>query len=162
MLFHVLLLFSSILPNIQLYGWQLRYVDSQEVALENGHATNAFDNNPMSYWQTERTGGAHPHEIQIDMRRVHQLAGITYLPRQDGKLDGIIARYEIYVSLDGNNWGKAVATGVFSADTQKKIVPFPKAFARYIRLRSLSSHQGGSSASAAEIDVVHYNCAYGI
>ena len=54
-----------------------------------------------------------PHEIQINLGAVYDVSGFRYLPRQDGEPQGSIAQYEFYVSMDGTNWGTAVASGTF-------------------------------------------------
>lgn len=54
-------------------AWSLLYVDSQELAREDGAATNAFDGNPLTMWHTEWSVSepVHPHEIQVDLGAVY-------------------------------------------------------------------------------------------
>ena len=66
-------------------GWKVVAVDNQEA----GPATNAIDGNAATLWQTT-TNAALPHFITIDMGTERRLAGFTYLPRQDGSLDGVV------------------------------------------------------------------------
>lgn len=141
-------------------GWQLKSVSSQETQGENGGATNAFDGRTNTYWHTKWSGGAapYPHEIQIDLGKVANLVGFTYLVRQDFGVNGSIARYEFYVSNDGTNWGTAVATGTFSYQIAKRTVYFPQVAARYVRLRALSEVNGNPWASASEIGVLESTC----
>ena len=55
-----------------------------------------------------------PHEIQINLGSMCNVGAFQYLPRQDGSPNGRIAQFEFYVSLDGVNWGTAVATGTLA------------------------------------------------
>ena len=64
-----------------------------------------------------------PHHLILDLKKSVRVAGLTYLPRQD-MTNGRIARYEIYVSPDGENWGKPVAEGTWPNDAELKTVRF--------------------------------------
>ena len=79
------------------------YVDSEETVGENGVAENAFDGVSGTIWHTKWYGGSPspPHEIQIDLGGNYTIGGFRYLPRQDGGVNGGIAKYEFYVSADG-------------------------------------------------------------
>ena len=65
-------------------GWWLLYVDSQELAGEDGAAANAFDGNPLTIWHTEWSSSIpdYPYEIRIDVGSVCDVDGFRYLPRQ--------------------------------------------------------------------------------
>lgn len=67
-------------------GWSLLYVDSQELAGEDGAVANAFDGNPLTIWHTEWPSSIpdYPHEIRIDLGPVYDVDGFRYLPRQAG------------------------------------------------------------------------------
>lgn len=145
--------------NIPHAGWKLRYVDSQETTGEPAGGVNSFDGNTNSMWHTQWYNVVPPpcpHEIQINLGKVYTLTGFSYLPRQDGGINGTIARYEFYVSRDGWNWGVPAAKGTFSADTRLKQVSFPAAAGQYIRLRALSEVNGGPWTSVGEIDATGY------
>ncbi|TQJ21238.1 uncharacterized protein DUF4968 [Micromonospora sp. A202] len=132
---------STTPPPIPRDGWRLVYADSEETSAENGAATNAFDNNPATFWHTawSSTAAPLPHEIQIDLGATYRMDGLRYLPRQDGGVNGRIGRYEVYVSDSPSNWGTPVASGTFADTSTQKVVPFG-AFrsGRYVRLRALS------------------------
>ncbi len=136
--------------------WTLKYADSQELYGENGSAQNAFDNDPTTFWHTEwsRSNPAAPHEIQVDLGGMYEIQGFRYLPRQDGSVNGQIAKYEFYVSSDGVNWGTAVIAGTFSRDTSEKQVSFAPKLGKFIRLRSLTEVNGNPWTSVAELRVV--------
>ena len=133
-------------------AWTLKFTDSQETACENGRATNVFDSFPITNWITQYCGitASYPHEIQINMGKIYDLAGITYLPRQDG-INGRVASYELYVSPDGLSWGSPVARGVFPNDATEKQVLFPSVRGQFIRFRALSEVNGTPWAAVAEI-----------
>jgi hypothetical protein len=135
-------------------GWKLKSVDSQETSGENGAAANAFDGNPSTIWHTQWSAAnpACPHEIQIDLGATYNVSSFSYLPRQDGGVNGDIAKYEFYVSTDGTNWGSAVATGTFDSSSAEKKVTCTAKQGRYIRLRALSEINGNPWTSAAELN----------
>jgi hypothetical protein len=137
-------------------GWTLLFADSEETQGENGRATNAFDDSASTLWHTKYSGDTDqlPHEIQIDLGATYQLDGFRYLPRQDKDENGMVARYELYASMDRTAWGTAVATGTFNSDRNEKRVMFTRKNARYIRLVALSEINGGAWTSVAELDLI--------
>ena len=70
------------------------------------------------------------------------MSAFQYLPRQDGSPNGRIAQFEFYVSLDGVNWGTAVATGTLANVATEQEVGFAPKTGQYIRLRALTSVAG--------------------
>ena len=133
-------------------GWSLKSVDSQEL---NGFAaTNAFDGNPNTIWSTGYLDPATvpPHEIQIDLGAVYPLSGFRYLPRQDAYVEGNIATWELYVGLDGTQWGTAVATGSFVGTKAEKEVLFGATSGRYVKLRILTAINGDTNCAVAELN----------
>ncbi|MFE9428320.1 discoidin domain-containing protein [Kitasatospora sp. NPDC006697] len=140
----------------------LTYVDSQETAAENGLGTNALDNLPATYWHTAWSGSSGPaplpHEIRFDLGASKSAGGLTYLPRQDGGVNGRVGRYEISVSADNTTWSAPVASGTWADDASSKRVDFAPVTARYVRLRALSeAGNRGPWTSAAEIRVLGPN-----
>ena len=137
-------------------NWSLVYADSQETQGEDGKATNAFDGSTSTLWHTQYTGSApaHPHEIQIDLGATYGLDGFHYVARQDNSTHGMVANYQFYVSTDKTNWGTAVATGTFNADTSAQRVMFTRKTGRYVRLVALSEVGGNAWTSVAELRMV--------
>jgi hypothetical protein len=120
-------------------------------------AERAIDGNPDTIWHTAFGPGspAHPHELVLDLQGVHEIRGLTYLPRQD-MTNGRIVNYEVYACEDGSHWGPPVATGEWPDTRELQTVVFPQQVrARYIKLVALSEVRGNPFASAAEIDVLH-------
>ena len=137
----------------------IRYVDSQELANNNG-AVNAIDGNSATLWTTQWVSAnpPYPHEIQIDLGTVYNVSGFSYLPRQDNTPNGTIRKFEAYVSLDGVTWGTTIHDGSFDYPNSnfktRQLVMFqrPKA-GRYLRLRANFEVNFLPWASAAEINV---------
>ena len=136
--------------------WKIIYTDSEEE--DEGPARYAIDGDLDTYWHTNysSTQEKYPHEIQVDTGRLRTIGGFSYFPRQDG-VNGRIAKYEFYTSLDGKSWGDAVATGQFKRTSELTKVYFSKPIqCRYIRFRALSEQQGQMWASVAELDVLKF------
>ncbi|MGG1344390.1 M6 family metalloprotease domain-containing protein [Bacillus toyonensis] len=139
---------ASLIPQT---NWTLKYVDSYNWY---NLGTYAFDGNKDTFWHTNWSPVAPmPHEIQIDLGASYNLSKFSYLPRQDGQINGTIKDYEFYVSGDGVNWGTAVSIGAFANNTNLKEVSFANKTGRYIRLRALSEVNNNPWTSAAEINV---------
>jgi hypothetical protein len=137
-------------------AWRLKSADSQELQGENGAAVNAFDNDPSTFWHTQWSAANPPcpHEIQIDLGASYSIGGFRYLPRQDGSSNGMVKQYEFYVSVDGQSWGSAKATGAFAAGTSEKEVLFTSATGRFVRFRALSEVNSNPWTSMGELSVL--------
>ncbi|MFC6704906.1 family 20 glycosylhydrolase [Flexivirga alba] len=129
--------------------------DSEETSAESAPVKNAIDDNPYTIWHTAYTGGDAPlpHRITLDLHGSRDVAGLQYLPRQDGGVNGRIADYRIETSVDGTHWG-AIATGTFDDDQTQKTVTFAPTKARYVRLTALSSTNGKPFSSAGEVTLL--------
>ena len=90
----------------------------------------------------------------ISLGSPYTVGGFTYLPRQDGRLDGTVATYKFYVSADGVHWGTPVVTGTFAKNASKKRVLFAGHDGRFVRLVATSEVNGQPWTSAAEIRVL--------
>jgi lysophospholipase L1-like esterase len=147
---------ASTTPAIPQVNWTLHAVDSQETQGADNAAVNAFDGNPDSFWATRWFTAAPPppHEIQINLSAVYSVNGFRYLPRQDGVPHGGIAHYEFYVSMDGTNWGPAVASGAFPNTGDEQQVLFTAKSGRYVRLRALAEVNGRPWTTVAELNVL--------
>ena len=116
----------------------------------------AFDNNPATFFHSEYSPQLVPlpHFIVIDMTAPFVVNGLTYLPRQDGILNGNIGQHTIELSTDGASW-TTVATGTFADDATQKQATFADVVAQYVRFRALTEAGGrGPWMSAAEINVL--------
>jgi beta-galactosidase len=121
-----------------------------------GEAAKIADGNPDSYWHTNygRTVSSFPHSIDFDLVESTKLSEITQLPRQDGKANGRIKKYEISVSADRKEW-KVVKTGQFANSASLQTVKLDQPVtARFVRFTALSEQKGAAYASSAEISFI--------
>ncbi len=131
-------------------GWQAT-ADSQEA----GNAVaNAIDSNTATIWHTQwqAANPPPPHWIVINLGTATDVTGLRYLPRQDGGVNGTVARYNVYLSADGVNWGQPVTSGNFSdlgADTTEKTIYFTNV-ARGKAAAQSSDPYGANAARAVD------------
>ena len=130
------------------------HVDSQHDKRHAGH--KAVDGRPGSFWHTDfKRNPPPPHEIRIDLGDKYELAGFTYLPRQDNRPNGRIARFEFHVSNNPSRWGRPKCSGIFPRGRKLQRIVFTRpTVARYIRLVALSEVNGGPWTSIAELNVL--------
>ena len=136
-------------------GWGLVFVDSQELAAENGAAVNGFDGDSATIWHTKwsPTADPLPHEIQLDLGATYTVSGFRYRPRPSGQ-NGRIKDWQFYVSTTAGSWGTAVASGTFANSSTEKQITFAAVTGRYVRLRALSEVNGNPWTSMAELNVL--------
>ena len=102
--------------------------DSQEQTGGAGLAANAIDGDPSTFWHTQWLGTVPlpPHSFIVDLGGAQRLTGLRYLPRPGGG-NGTIAKFRIYVSADGINWGNPVVDDDFrrinASNSAEKPVP---------------------------------------
>ncbi|KAI4276113.1 MAG: hypothetical protein L6R35_006231 [Caloplaca aegaea] len=119
-------------------------------------ATKVLDGNTESIWHTQYspTNAALPHAITIDMKKIINVNGLTYLPRQDASLNGNIGQHKIELSSDSSTW-TTLAFGTYYDDRSLKTTPFTTTPARYVRLIAQTEAGGrGPWTSAAEINIL--------
>lgn len=134
-------------------GWTLVSADSYQGGNE---ARLAFDGNTSTFWHTAwgASETSHPHTIIVDMKKIYDVTAFTYLGRQDGNQNGMVKGYAVYLSVDGNNWGTAVASGEFKNTTALQVAKLSKATpGRYLKFVATSEVNGKAWASAAEISI---------
>ncbi|MBR3696570.1 MAG: alpha-L-fucosidase [Akkermansia sp.] len=111
----------------------------------------AFDGKADTMWQHGKT----PSHFRVDMKKAYTLNGFAYLPRQDGKTQGMTSRYRFEISMDGSNW-KVVSEGEFGnlrANPVEQQISFPAQKARYVRFFSTAALDG-SGSSVAELKLL--------
>jgi hypothetical protein len=112
----------------------------------------AIDGSSDTFWHSEFSPPQPlPQSITLNLGAEQSVQGVTYLPRQDGNLNGTILAYNVYVSTDGKTFTQ-VATGTWDGDARLKTATFDPTPAKYVRLESTQG-RGGSFASAAEVGV---------
>ncbi len=122
---------------------------------EGGPARNVLDGNPDTYWHTLKgvTLASYPHEIRINLGGERNIRGITYqaAPVEEAR----IKDYEVYVSMDGENWGSPVVAGTMENNVNvQQALFYSSTRAKYVRFVAKSSHTGGDSAAVSELDVI--------
>jgi glucose/arabinose dehydrogenase/PKD repeat protein len=129
----------------------VRRVDSQEA---DSPGSRVLDGNTATYWHTQWRDAdpPHPHEIVLRMNGTYDVTNLYYRPRQDS-VNGRIARYQVFTSLDGAAWGSAVASGTFANGTAEQTITFAPKTARYVLLRALSEVNGKPWTTVAELGV---------
>ncbi len=121
-----------------------------------GDAAHLIDGDPDTYWHSryDPVLDKHPHEVVIDFGATKSFKAVAYLPRQDGNVNGRVARYRLEASADGAAW-TSLAEGTFPNSGERQVVPLGRTVeARYLRFTALSEVAGQPFASAAELDIV--------
>ncbi len=83
--------------------WSIAYADSQELAGEDGSASNAIDGQTANFWHTSWKNASpdHPHQLVIDLGAETMIGGFRYTPRAGGTgVAGRIKDYKIYIGDD--------------------------------------------------------------
>ena len=120
-------------------------------------AANAIDGDAETLWHTPWEGNLtqFPHWLKMEFAAPTLITGFTVLPRQDANHNGWIKGYELYVSDDGENWGKPVAKGEFKNNDDLKTVRLAAPVsARFVKFIALSGHAPGPWASLAEFNLL--------
>lgn len=114
--------------------------------------TNAFDENPSTYWESKSTG--QKHHLNIDLGKPHTLKAFAYTPQTENR-NGMIEKGVIKVSNDGIVW-KTFETFKFGNlinDPVARTHQFEKEITtRYIRIESKVIAGGNKTAAIAELD----------
>lgn len=124
----------------------------------NGFAAAAIDGDANTYWHTQWSPTAlrYPHHITLEPAAVKDndqtctFTGLEYTTRQNAA-NGRIKGYEVYVSMDGKDWGEPVATGNFTDDTAPQVVEFPAVEGKFVKLVGLDAINGQAFGGAGEI-----------
>lgn len=146
--------FAGMMP----IGWKVVSVDSEETAGADNSAARAIDGDSSTFWHTHwNADQRQPHMITVDMGKMHRISGLTYLPRQDGLLNGVVERYRFETSADNVTWTTNLANGSFANmqnNPSLQEVSFTPVEVRYFRFTSLRAIWNSGWTSAAEISVM--------
>lgn len=119
-------------------------------------ARQAIDNDPKTFWQTEGTESI--GNLTVDMGKVYDIAGFTYMPVAGGDNAGIVFLYAFYVSEDGQKWVKCECPGEFSNIMYNPIpqtVSFGRTYpARYFRFEPLQEIKERPFVKVGEIGIL--------
>lgn len=149
---------SRIFAGLMPLGWKVLSVDSEETAGADNSAARAIDGDSSTFWHTRWNADKKlPHFITVDMGISHRIGGFTYLPRQDGMLNGVTERFRFETSVDGANWVTNITNGSFANiqnNPSLQEVSFTPVQARYFRFTAVRSLWNSGWTSAAEISVL--------
>jgi alpha-L-fucosidase len=149
---------SRIFAGLMPIGWKVVAVDSEETGGADNAAARAIDGDSTTIWHTRWNADQKlPHTITVDMGKTHRIGGFTYLPRQDGTINGIAEKYRFETSVDGATWVTNIAEGSFANiqnNPSLQEVSFAPVSARYFRFTGLRSVGNSGWTSAAEISVL--------
>jgi alpha-L-fucosidase len=149
---------SRIFAGLMPIGWKVVSVDSEETGGADNSAARAIDGDSSTIWHTRwNADQKQPHTITMDMGTTHRIGGFTYLPRQDGLLNGVVEKYRFETSTDGVTWTTNIADGSFANiqnNPSLQEVSFAPVNARYFRFISLRAIWNSGWTSAAEISVL--------
>ncbi|MDI9588019.1 MAG: discoidin domain-containing protein, partial [Acidobacteriota bacterium] len=131
------------------------FEETGEQHSQSGHAKHACDGKISTQWHSQYnpTIAPMPHWLQVDMRVMTNVEAVGYTPRQDVyPANGIIGKYTLQYSTDGETWTDAVE-GEFT-DGRPAVIEVPETVqARFLRLNALSAQNGAQYAGVAEFDV---------
>jgi alpha-L-fucosidase len=146
--------FAGLMPG----GWKVVSADSQETEGADNSAAHVIDGDSSTIWHTRWSADQkQPHSITVDMGATHHIAGLTYLPRQDGLLNGVVDKYRFETSTDGMAWTTNIVTASFANiqnNPSLQEANFAPVDARYFRFTSLHAIWNSGWTSAAEISVI--------
>jgi alpha-L-fucosidase len=125
-------------------GWQL--ADNADAA-----ATRLIDGAPDTFWESQS------RSVTVDMGTAQRIAGVAYLPRQDGQLNGTVEHFRFDTSEDGVQWHTAIERGFFAnvrnnPDWQQ--ARFAPVTARYFRFTALDDVWRNGWTSGAELSAI--------
>jgi beta-galactosidase len=121
-----------------------------------GELEHAVDGDEQTFWHSRWSDDAAqpPHFLVIDLGQPLNLEGIRYVARTD-MANGHVKDYEIYLSGNGQEWGKPAAKGSFRGDASDEVVQLRKTIrARYVKFVVLNEQNGQPFASVAELEAL--------
>ena len=133
--------------------WKISVDSYQE---NEGEPENVLDADSRSYWHTQWQGSApsYPHWMVVDFSEVLNFKSIYYLARQECG-NGRVKGYELYVSMDGKDWGNPIAKGNFTNSTSPQYINLKKSVkGKFIKLKFIDQLAGQKFASFAELKVI--------
>ncbi|MEX0720779.1 MAG: discoidin domain-containing protein [Balneolaceae bacterium] len=117
---------------------------------------NAIDGRPETVWQSEwKPKQDLPQSVTVELGGFYDVAGIVYQPRLNNSQNGMITKYNVYLSSDGVNFER-VKSGTWQTGTSTKVTLLDEAEvnteARFVRFEAEEGVDG--SASIGELDIM--------
>lgn len=116
---------------------------------DNGSAPDkVLDNDADTMWHSQWSITTMPHWLQLSFKGEAQAVnGLTYVPRQSGNDNGVLTKYEILGSNDGQNF-ETIKTGTLAANKDAKEITFDRVTYKHIRIKFVEAVGNNGSASA--------------
>lgn len=108
----------------------------------------AIDSDPATVWHMTKESG-YPHSVDVDMKEVLKLTGITFMQRQN--LDGPVTVAELLVSVDGVNWQSQGEYNLQAIITNQFLAFDEELEARFFRIVAKSDSKGGNFTAVSEV-----------
>ncbi len=141
---------------LTLEGMSASAGNEQAASGAEGPAFNVLDDNHDTMWHTAWDGSERDVQwISISLGEARLVDGLRYLPRKSNE-NGLITKYEIYVSQDNGRTYQKACEGDWEADHSWKTAEFSPVMATDVKLQTvdaLSAAEGKQFASAAEIRI---------
>ena len=119
-------------------------------------AYRAMDGDVKSMWHTQWRGTTMPlpHTLTVDLTGEYELTGFILTPRDDN-FNGVVHRYEVFLSSDADQLGEPIFRGEFPRVQRPQTVRWDKpSTGRYFILKVLSEYGANTYASVAELELL--------
>ena len=131
-------------------NWIVKNMSSEQ---SNHIGKMAIDENPRTWWQSNRNGTTNP-SITLFLGDLFELKAFAYTPQTQSS-EGMMAKGTIEISNDGERWEKAgtFEFGNLINDPSKRKYIFNKPVSgKYIRITATEIANNGNTLSIAELD----------
>ena len=148
----------NILGNIPKDSWKI--VTCSFANEEDAPVSRLIDGDFGTMWHTHGPRGRvpPPHEVIIDLGRETDIAGFYCMPRHDGCKVGLVDKYTVYLSDDGENWGEPAAEGEFSNIENNPVLQTVRfdqqTRARFVKFVARHAVKGNSCVAICELGLV--------
>ena len=125
------------------------------MGMDDNHAYAILDGDSETQWYNNSTSKM-PKDLIIDLSKTENLSGFKYAPDQHWWGSGIVDKYRLFTSMDGQHWNLA-DEGEFPNIKNNPILQvktFSMRKGRYIKFQALSNTQNNEAVSYAEFDVL--------
>lgn len=119
-------------------------------------AYRIFDDSDTLFWQSPAFKGE--KHVTVDTKECRPVAGFSYAPRADGRLDGTVFHYRFETSTDGITWSAVPVSGEFGNimhNPVEQFVYFPAPVtARYFRFTAIDAIDSRDYITVGEIRLI--------
>ncbi|MEO5716801.1 MAG: glycoside hydrolase family 2 TIM barrel-domain containing protein [Luteolibacter sp.] len=121
-----------------------------------GNPEHVIDSSISTFWHSQYSPPVSgPHFLIIDLGRTTAIKAITHLARKDGS-NGRTNHYQIYLSIDGKNWGpKAAIEGRLPNEYGRETLSLPKSeLVRFVKFVVVDAYSKDGLACIADLNIV--------